>query len=91
MVCRNLYPHRAGDRSSHLFRRTLAEIRAAIPPRYFVQDTIKGLLYLSRDVLMAATCWKLATHIDPFFKNPYVQSFVSPAIAEIARWSAWAI
>jgi len=68
---------------------TLAEIRAAIPARLFVRQTWKGLLYLARDIALAAACWKAATYIDPYFKSAQVTDVVGKVGGEVARWSAW--
>jgi hypothetical protein len=72
-------------------RRTLQEIRAAIPSRLFVRHTTRGLLYLARDLLMAAALWKAATCIDPSFKHPRAIFLLTPLGAECIRWSAWSI
>lgn len=71
--------------------RSLKEIRAAIPSQFFVRDTRKGLLYLARDLLMAAVAWSLATYIDPYFKQSAVAEILTPVGAEVARWSAWCL
>ncbi|KAG6821953.1 hypothetical protein H0H93_006498, partial [Arthromyces matolae] len=52
---------------------SLKEIRAAIPAKYFVRDTRRGLLYFARDVLLAAVAWSLATLIDPYFKQSSIR------------------
>ncbi|KAF9524565.1 fatty acid desaturase-domain-containing protein [Crepidotus variabilis] len=70
---------------------TLKEIRAAIPAQHFVRDTVRGMLYLARDVLMAAVVWSLATYIDPFFGKDNVKEVLTPSGAEIARWAAWSV
>ncbi|KAF9003034.1 fatty acid desaturase-domain-containing protein [Cyathus striatus] len=70
---------------------TLKEIRASIPSKYFVKDTRKGLLYLSRDILMAVVAWSLATTIDPYFKTKELRFFLTPIGAEICRWMSWSI
>ncbi|KAK7689099.1 hypothetical protein QCA50_007790 [Cerrena zonata] len=70
---------------------SLQEIRAAIPVHLFERDTTRGLLYLSRDLLMAATAWKLATFIDPFFQGPSVRAQLGPFLAETARWLSWSV
>ncbi|KAF8887319.1 hypothetical protein BD779DRAFT_1662529 [Infundibulicybe gibba] len=36
---------------------SLKEIRAAIPAKFFVRDTRRGLLYLARDLLLATVAW----------------------------------
>ncbi|KAH8102899.1 fatty acid desaturase-domain-containing protein [Cristinia sonorae] len=68
---------------------TIREIRNAIPEHLFVRDTIRGLLYLTRDLLLAAITWKLATFIDPFFRSAAVRGELTPFGAEIARWASW--
>lgn len=79
-------------RSTHLcWSRSLQQIRAAIPAHLFERDTTRGLLYLSRDLLMAATAWKLATFIDPFFQGSSVRAQLGPFLAETARWLAWCV
>ncbi|PPQ72062.1 hypothetical protein CVT24_008290 [Panaeolus cyanescens] len=65
---------------------SLKEIRAAIPPEFFVRDTAKGLTYFARDVALVLTFWKLATYIDPFFAQENIRGMVSPVFADIARW-----
>jgi hypothetical protein len=70
---------------------TLAEIRAAIPARLFVRQTWRGMLYLARDIIMAAACWKTATYIDPFFKGSQVTDFIGAIGGELGRWSAWGV
>ncbi|KAG6890245.1 hypothetical protein C0992_002773 [Termitomyces sp. T32_za158] len=68
---------------------SLKEIRDAIPPRLFVRDTVRGLMYLARDLLLAAAAWSLATYIDPLFKQAQIVELLTPVGAEIARWAAW--
>ncbi|KAF7440171.1 hypothetical protein PC9H_000515 [Pleurotus ostreatus] len=70
---------------------SLKEIRAAIPPHLFARDTTRGLLYFTRDLLMAAIAWSLASYIDPYFKGVAVRQLLTPFGAEIARWSAWLV
>lgn len=72
-------------------RRTLQEIRAAIPSHLFVADPTRGFLYLARDASMAALAWKLATLIDPFFLNPAIVNTLTSSGAETLRWCAWAV
>ena len=69
----------------------MKEIRAAIPPEYFVRDTIRGLSYFARDVLLAATAWTCATFIDPYFQSAAAKQLLTPIGAEVARWAAWGV
>lgn len=71
--------------------RSLEEIRAVIPAELFVRNTVKGLLYFARDVLMAAFVWSLATTIDPYFKQRTTHELLTPVGAEVARWAAWGV
>lgn len=71
--------------------RTIAEIRSAIPARFFVRDTYRGLAYLARDVLMAAIAWKLALHIDPTFQDNRIRATLTSHGAEVARWFCWLV
>lgn len=71
--------------------RSLKEIRAAIPAELFIRDTRRGLLYLARDLLMAATAWTLATYIDPYFQSAATKEALGPIGAEVGRWAAWGV
>ena len=80
------------ERSTHICSsRSLQEIRASIPAHLFERDTTRGLLYLSRDLLMGATAWKLATFIDPFFQGHSARAQLGPFLAETARWLSWSV
>ncbi|TFK53232.1 hypothetical protein OE88DRAFT_1626954 [Heliocybe sulcata] len=68
---------------------TLKEIRSAIPAQLFVRDTPRAILYLVRDLLMAAVVWKLGLQIDPAFRHSRVTSALTATGAEVARWAAW--
>lgn len=70
---------------------TLSEIRAAIPPHLHVRQTWKGLLYLTRDIILAAITWKLGLLIDPTFKSSDAVKTLTPLGAEVARWGAWSV
>ncbi|KAF8887557.1 hypothetical protein BD779DRAFT_1786111 [Infundibulicybe gibba] len=70
---------------------SLKEIRAAIPAKFFVRDTRRGLLYLARDLLLATVAWSLASYIDPFFKQSSTRAALSPIGAEVSRWAAWGV
>ncbi|KIM76151.1 hypothetical protein PILCRDRAFT_826662 [Piloderma croceum F 1598] len=67
------------------------EIRRAIPPHLFKRDTIRSLLYLLRDLTMAAIVWRVATYIDPCFHRTDVRGVLTGPIAELGRWGAWCI
>ena len=71
--------------------RSWKEIRAAIPPRFFIRDTRRGLLYFARDLILAAIFWTLATFIDPCFKAAATKEILTPIGAEVSRWAAWCI
>lgn len=73
------------------WHRTLSEIRAAIPAHLHARQTWKGMLYLLRDILMAAIVWKLALYIDPSFKSETAVRTLTPVGAEAARWGAWLV
>ncbi|EAU81574.2 delta 12 fatty acid epoxygenase [Coprinopsis cinerea okayama7 len=70
---------------------SLKEIRAAIPPEMFVRSLGKGLLYLLRDILLAAVAWSLALRIDPFFQQATIRAIITPVGAECLRWIAWGV
>ncbi|KAG6872701.1 hypothetical protein C0995_007369 [Termitomyces sp. Mi166 len=74
-----------------LLERSLKEIRAAIPSKYFIRDMRKGMLYLARDVLMATVVLSLATTIDPYFKQAATRELLTPLGSEVARWAAWSV
>ncbi|KAF4622605.1 hypothetical protein D9613_009008 [Agrocybe pediades] len=70
---------------------SLKEIRAAIPPEFFVRDTLRGLSYLARDILLAAFAWTCATYIDPYFQGAAAKELLTPVGAEVGRWAAWCV
>lgn len=72
-------------------RRSLKEIRDAIPARLFKRDTARGLRYFARDIFMAAALWTAATRIDPYFAKAEVSRRLTPIGAEIARWAVWGV
>jgi len=73
----------------------LKEIRDAIPAEFFVRDTRRGLLYFSRDVLLAVIAWSLATQIDPTFNGKFTKNgnalMGSAFVVEVARWITWSV
>jgi hypothetical protein len=75
----------------NIYARSLIEIRGAIPAHLFKRVTIRSLLYLLRDLIMAAILWRVATYIDPFFHRWDVQVKITDHLAELGRWAAWCI
>ncbi|EMD32299.1 hypothetical protein CERSUDRAFT_58880 [Gelatoporia subvermispora B] len=69
----------------------VSEIRAAIPPHLFVRDTWKGILYLARDVTMAAIAWRLALFIDPLYAAGSTFGEAGTRLNECVRWGTWMI
>ncbi|KAG8980862.1 hypothetical protein FRB94_002701 [Tulasnella sp. JGI-2019a] len=49
---------------------TIKEIRGAIPTKFFVRNTARGLQYLARDIAMVTLCWYSASFIDRIFLDP---------------------
>ncbi|TFK71170.1 delta 12 fatty acid epoxygenase [Pluteus cervinus] len=77
---------------------SLKEIRDAIPEQMFVRDTRRGLLYLARDILMAAVAWSLASKIDPLFaqQDTLFQQRLSETLSghfdqASLEWTLWAV
>ncbi|KAH9930829.1 fatty acid desaturase-domain-containing protein [Fomitopsis serialis] len=68
---------------------SLSEIRAAIPAHLHVRNTRTGLLYLGRDLAMAALAWRIAVYIDPTFRSTYITHHLTHRGAETMRWCAW--
>ncbi|CAL1704014.1 unnamed protein product [Somion occarium] len=69
---------------------TYQDIRAAMPSHLFQRDTARSLLFLARDLLMAALAWKVATFIDPYFLSPASPATPTSFGVELLRWCAWA-
>jgi len=71
--------------------RTLKEIKAAIPAKYFVRDIRKGLYFLIRDFLLATAAWSLALQIDPLFGRTKTTGIAVAVylFSEVVRWLAW--
>lgn len=68
---------------------TLSQIKDAIPAHLFVRDTPRSLMYLVRDLILAAAWWKAALYIDPYFKSQAVTDVITPVGGEVARWASW--
>ena len=74
-----------------LSSRSLNEIRAAVPDEFFIRDIRRSLLYFSRDVILAASVWRLAILIDPYFMATPTKELFTPIGAEVIRWAAWCV
>ncbi|KIP05950.1 hypothetical protein PHLGIDRAFT_107537 [Phlebiopsis gigantea 11061_1 CR5-6] len=70
---------------------SIEEVRAAIPARLFKRDTTRGLLYLARDLAMAAIVWRLGMQIDTISVRPAVVGLTGHAGAEVLRWGLWLV
>ncbi|KAJ2929163.1 hypothetical protein H1R20_g7927, partial [Candolleomyces eurysporus] len=70
---------------------SLKEIREAIPPELFIRDTRRAMMYLMRDLLMAAVAWSFALKIDPFFSNAHIRSALTGLGADLCRCCAWTV
>jgi hypothetical protein len=71
------------------FTWSMKEIKNAIPPHLFVRNTKRGLVYLIRDLILAATLWKAATFIDPCFNQIGATHILKRSVFEALRWAAW--
>ncbi|KAF8638486.1 hypothetical protein AX17_002174 [Amanita inopinata Kibby_2008] len=70
---------------------SIKEIKDAIPQRLFIRDTRKGLLYLARDLCMAAFAWKAAMRAESFCTSQVIRQTWTPFVAELARWTMWLV
>ena len=77
------------EHSIRRFRRSLQEIRDAIPPELFVRDTRRGLMFLTRDILLATALFVAGTCIDSMFEPVAGSSKEHAVVMTIARWTAW--
>lgn len=71
------------------FTWSMKEIKSAIPAHLFVRSTTRGLVYLIRDLILAATLWKAASFIDPCFSQPEGSHILKRSMFEAFRWAAW--
>ncbi|KAJ7141609.1 linoleoyl phosphatidylcholine delta-12 acetylenase [Mycena filopes] len=62
---------------------SLKEIRRAIPAHCFRRNTTRSILFLCRDLAMAAALWALAARIDPLI------SVVQPTLALPSLATSW--
>lgn len=46
---------------------------------------------MTRDFILGAAFWYLATFIDPFVKTESVRQTLTPVGAEVLRWSLWSV
>lgn len=74
-----------------LVSRSISEVKAAIPDRLFVRNTLRSMLALLRDVAIAISVWRLAMFIDPFFDLLAFRGVASPFEVNLARWITWAV
>ncbi|KAL6302048.1 fatty acid desaturase-domain-containing protein [Sparassis latifolia] len=68
---------------------SLNEIRAAIPQHLFTRQTWRGLLYVARDLIMAAFFLRSALRIDSFYGGEHVVEHLTVVGAQIARLMTW--
>ncbi|KAJ7475898.1 fatty acid desaturase-domain-containing protein [Mycena latifolia] len=74
-----------------LLSRSMKDIRAAIPPEYFVRHTSRAFLYLARDLILASCAWSFAAAIDPLVAHLKRELPLSPILHSLLRWGAWCI
>ncbi|KAJ7137561.1 fatty acid desaturase-domain-containing protein [Mycena crocata] len=70
---------------------TLRQIRAAIPARCFHRSTFRSLLFLCRDLCMAAMLWILGTAIDPVFLELRTNAEFPWILSETLHWISWCV
>ncbi|KAK2467517.1 hypothetical protein APHAL10511_000372 [Amanita phalloides] len=71
------------------FNWSVKQIRDTIPPRLFIRDTKRGLLYVARDLSMAAFAWRAMFLADDFLMNEVVRQKWSPYVSELVRCALW--
>ncbi|KZT19612.1 hypothetical protein NEOLEDRAFT_1077503 [Neolentinus lepideus HHB14362 ss-1] len=67
---------------------TMGEIREAIPANLFNRSSTRSLLYLFRDILMAAVAWVLASQIEPAV-NYLTTTACHRYLAQIIQYMMW--
>ncbi|KAL0581657.1 hypothetical protein V5O48_000358 [Marasmius crinis-equi] len=70
---------------------TIAELHAAVPRHLFEKNTMRGMLYVFRDVICAIVIYKLGWLIEPSIHYAVGQWNIPQAIATMLTWCAWAI
>ncbi|KAF9269537.1 delta-12 fatty acid desaturase [Marasmius fiardii PR-910] len=70
---------------------TIAELHAAVPKHLFEKNTLKGLLYVARDVICAVIIYKLGWLIEPAAHRLVVHHGLPQAIGAILKSLAWAL
>ncbi|KAJ1307325.1 hypothetical protein OPQ81_001431 [Rhizoctonia solani] len=68
---------------------SMKEIKDAIPARLFVRNTTRSMIYLARDLILAAALWKGASFIDPYFNRLGETGTLRDSLFESFRWIAW--
>ncbi|KAF5335826.1 hypothetical protein D9611_009655 [Ephemerocybe angulata] len=67
---------------------SLAEVRAVVPKHLFEKNTLRGMLYVVRDVTCVLVFYELGWRIDPFAQA--CGQSLSPVVASIVRCALWA-
>ncbi|CAE7204467.1 unnamed protein product [Rhizoctonia solani] len=70
---------------------SMKEIKDAIPARLFVRSSARSMVYLARDLVLAAVLWKAASFIDPYFNRLEEVGILRRSLSEGLRWMAWVI
>lgn len=72
--------------------RSIEEVRRGIPARLFKRNTIRGIGFLIRDIVMAAALWRAAEYIDPLCSQEQLGKVVPAGKLglEVIRWTLWA-
>lgn len=71
------------------FSWSMKEIKNAIPSHLFVRSTLRSLIYLARDLVLAALLWRAASFIDPYFSRLGDDHVLKRSFFEAFRWAAW--
>ncbi|KAF5361402.1 hypothetical protein D9758_006253 [Tetrapyrgos nigripes] len=68
---------------------TWPELSAAVPRRLFHRNTIKGLSYVVRDVVLAYILYKLAWQFSPFVASLNTQYDMPPTVTTLVNMALW--